>query len=546
MNLRIKLFTFIFAINLTLVFATSTPTIFTDATVEELEECGNRFFIDNKPDSAMMCFSLIAENAELYGSTPSIRAKAYNRCGHLYYIKHNISSAYQCFLKALSLGDPYENNKAKIYLSVIYSYLGDYPRTIKYERETREWSIKNKDYTNFLTIHNNILNSAFLNDQLISVVDVMDSFKEMRDLPSTILSRTVRFSNEGMIDIVNKRYDAAIANFKKAQKELQDTDAFLPYRVCILGNIAKTYSLKGDYISALSSLSKANDMASKYNLPEMRAQNLKLMSEYLDRYGQHEEALNVRNAYLSLKDSLLNQTMINSVYDLQSAYDIGQVRDELFTANVERKMQRRMLYYSVAFLMLLIVLILFLLIKNKTIKRNNRILYLKNSELMGLSESVTPVLHENDVVETSGDKDMETLEDKDKEKPSSNNHAMGPAATDEILVAVKEVMSRPEIFCNAGFSLDQLSRMSGYNSKYVSIVINQRIGKNFRQWLAECRIRQACLIISRNAGKNELSVEGVADEVGIRSRSNFSMMFKQVTGISPKEFLKQAREVNGE
>lgn len=543
MRSGIQLFLLSLTITLTSVLATASP-VFSNATVETLEENGNRFFFDNKKDSALMCFSLIAENAELNGSTPAIRAKAYNRCGHLYYISHNFTEAYQCFLKALPHGDPYESNMAKIYLSVIYSYLEDYPKAIKYERETREWAMKNKDYKNFLTIHNNILNSAFMNDQLISVVDVMESFNEMKDLPVSILSRAVEFSNEGMIDAVHKRYDLAIANFKKAHRVLQDTTAFQPYQVCMLENIAKAYSMKGEYVKALSSLKEANDMTYEYDLPDMRAQNLKLMSEYLEKQGQHEKAINVRNAYLNLKDSLLNQSMINSIYDLQSSYDIGEVRDELFMANVERKMQRRLLFYSIIFLALLIVLISFLLVKNRTIKRNNRILYLKNSELMGLSDKEERKPEVN--IDQEIDKGNETTaEDKDAaEMTSGAGQTLGPAATDEILAAVKEIMSRPEVFCNAGFSLDQLSRLSGYNTKYVSSVINQRIGKNFRQWLAECRIRQACLVMRRNAGKDEVSVEALAEEVGIRSRSNFSATFKQIIGMSPKEFQKQAREVN--
>lgn len=73
---------------------------------------------------------------------------------------------------------------AKIYLSVIYSYLEDYPKAIKYERETREWAMKNKDYKNFLTIHNNILNSAFMNDQLISVVG--DGIVQRNERPACV------------------------------------------------------------------------------------------------------------------------------------------------------------------------------------------------------------------------------------------------------------------------------------------------------------------------------------------------------------------------
>ena len=85
-----------------------------------------------------------------------MRAKAFNICGHLYFLSHNFPAAYECFLKAISQDDDYETNKSNIYLSIIYSYLGDYPKDISYSRKAWRWCADHKDYTNFLTVHHNL------------------------------------------------------------------------------------------------------------------------------------------------------------------------------------------------------------------------------------------------------------------------------------------------------------------------------------------------------------------------------------------------------
>lgn len=504
------------------------------SSVESLEEEGNRFYRENKRDSAMMCFSLIAENNALRGSTNAVRARAYNKCGHLYYQAHNLPTAYQCFLKAIRQGDDYETNKAKIYLSVIYSYLGDYPKMIDYARDAWVYAVRRKDYTNFLTIHANIINAAFANDQLISEVKLMNDFNTIIDIPPSPLHTSIRATNAGMLDIVGHRYDSAISNFQKSYDALEDIDGFIPYRVCALENISKAYALKGDYADAVASLERANGLASANNLLEMKAQNLKLMSDYLEKAGLTDSALVVRMDYVTLKDSIMNAADINSVHDLQANYDISLVRDELFRANVVSRMQTRLFWGAAAFAFVLVILVVFLLRTVKAVRRSNRNLYLRNSELMGLIQRV-PV--DDEAVKEESEDSVEADSEIHK-----NDSGMSQIMSDEILCAVNEVMSRPEDFCSSGFSIDRLSRLVGYNSKYVSIVVNQRIGKTFRQWLAECRIRQACVLMTSYAREGrEVSVEFIAEEVGIKSRSNFSQMFKQLTGMSPKEFYRQAK-----
>lgn len=497
--------------------------------ITELEESGNRYFQENNPDSALICFSLIANNPALEGSTPAMRAKAFNICGHLYFLSHNFPAAYECFLKAISQDDDYETNKSNIYLSIIYSYLGDYPKDISYSRKAWRWCADHKDYTNFLTVHHNLLNSAFAHDQLISEVDIMNEFNTMTDIPSGIFYESVIATNDAMLDIVGKRYDSAVANFRRAYTTLLDTTAFISSRVCALENIAKTYALKNDFHSAVEYLQKANRIAEDNNLKEMKMANLKLMADYYAAGGDPRQAMSTKAEYLALKDSVLNLTSANTIYDMQATYDMNIVRDELFRANVRSDMLRKILWGASGVSAVLLALLLLLMRSNMTIKRINRNLYLKNNELMTLNVAPRPTPPETEESNASA---------------SAAKDGLSETMSNDILAAVETIMAEPSNFCSEGFSLDRLARLSGYNTKYISTVINQRIGKSFRQLLMEKRIREACIILKTEGLTHDISVEEIADRVGIKSRSNFSAIFKQITGMSPREFIKQAKEDN--
>lgn len=494
--------------------------------IAELENLGDRYFQYGKPDSALICFSLIANNPSLQGSTPAKRAKAFNKCGHLYFLSHNFPSAYECFLKAISQGDDYEANVANCYLSNVYSYLGDYPREVSYSRKAWRWCADHKDYTNFLTVHHNQLNSAFAHDQLISEVDLMNEFNTMTGIPAGILYESVKATNDAMLDIVGKRYDSAIANFRRAYTAIPDTTEFLPYRVCALENIAKTYSLKNDYPSAIEYLKKANTIAEANNLMEMKMENLKLLADFYSEYGDKQNAISTKAEYLALKDSILNFMSSNTIYDMQATYDMNIVRDKLFRANVRSSVQRKILWGVSGVSIVLLALLLLILRNNITIKRINRNLYLKNTELLALNTTGKPA---DDVSEDPA------------ASASSSKDSLSETMSNDILTAVETIMADPSYFCSEGFSLDRLARLCGHNTKYISMVINQRIGKSFPQLLKEKRIREACIILKKECMTRDIPIEELAERVGIKSRSNFSAVFKQIIGMSPREFIRQAR-----
>lgn len=80
------------------------------------------------------------------------------------------------------------------------------------------------------------------------------------------------------------------------------------------------------------------------------------------------------------------------------------------------------------------------------------------------------------------------------------------------------------------------------NSKYVSQVINERIGMSFSQYLNECRVSVARRRFMDFENFGHLTVEAIVTQLGYKSRSTFSKTFKRITGLTPTEFQRMAKE----
>jgi len=70
----------------------------------------------------------------------------------------------------------------------------------------------------------------------------------------------------------------------------------------------------------------------------------------------------------------------------------------------------------------------------------------------------------------------------------------------------------------------------------ISQVINEKVGKSFRDYLNEFRVRAAQVKLSESHSK--YTIEGIAKDVGFNSRSSFYSAFKKVTNLTPLEYIK--------
>ena len=129
---------------------------------------------------------------------------------------------------------------------------------------------------------------------------------------------------------------------------------------------------------------------------------------------------------------------------------------------------------------------------------------------------------------------------------SDNGRYKGSNLTDEsreqLLARIRDVMHNPAEFCQEDFTIERLASAIGSNTKYVSQVINEMLGKTFNTLLNEQRIGEVCKRLVDTEHYGSMTLEAVAAEAGFKSRSHFIRTFKKITGLTPSQYQRMAKE----
>lgn len=108
-----------------------------------------------------------------------------------------------------------------------------------------------------------------------------------------------------------------------------------------------------------------------------------------------------------------------------------------------------------------------------------------------------------------------------------------PAGQQELLAKLSRVMTDQKPFLKTEFSLPDLAQLLGTSIHVLSQAINEGLGKNFFEMVAEYRVGEARKLLKEQPN---IKVEEIAEQVGYNSKSSFNTMFKKLTGLTPSEF----------
>lgn len=98
------------------------------------------------------------------------------------------------------------------------------------------------------------------------------------------------------------------------------------------------------------------------------------------------------------------------------------------------------------------------------------------------------------------------------------------------------VMERDRSFLDPELNISLLAKMVITNRTHLSTAINRMTGNNFSTWLAEYRVNYAIHLMTDN---DSVNLETLYTQAGFGSRTTFFRQFKLLTGLTPKQFLKQ-------
>ena len=283
----------------------------------------------------------------------------------------------------------------------------------------------------------------------------------------------------------------------------------------------------GRRAEALELLMKHEQFLRENEMPFEQLEALQLIWQHYEKDGNKAMADKYALQYYMAKDEFINKSKVGKVDQAKLNLELEQTRDRIQEMSYRQRMQTIVMWGSVIIALLAFALLGMLYMNYRKTKRTNRLLYEKNIALLDANKELrlSPVADSVD----------------EDEKPAQEEPSQADRDLMEKIMAVME--SSDEIY-NEEFSLQRMADLVASNSKYVSRAVNICMQRNFSVLLNEYRIKEACRRLMDAENYGSYSIEGIARSVGCKSRSNFTLLFKATTGLTPSAFQKMCREGN--
>jgi AraC-like DNA-binding protein/Tfp pilus assembly protein PilF len=100
-----------------------------------------------------------------------------------------------------------------------------------------------------------------------------------------------------------------------------------------------------------------------------------------------------------------------------------------------------------------------------------------------------------------------------------------------------DYMATEKPFLDVGLSLRKLAKPLGLSPNQLSLVLNEGLGKNFNTFVNHYRVEEFKKL-AKDSSRSHVTIVGLAFECGFNSKTVFNTYFKQITGLTPRKFLK--------
>lgn len=355
--------------------------------------------------------------------------------------------------------------------------------------------------------------------------------------------RSLRFSPNSIYGIICvNTVDAMDAYFHgdytQAEKLLKNVLAVLPadqtfrerYEYGTLYLLQYVYERSGDYAAEENLLRERLKLVKDLGLDDYVLYTYSHLANFFDRRNRPDSVDKYTYLYLFHKEEMNQNSGLNKVQNVDMLRQIEKANDEVRELSVKRQKERRHLTVALAVIAVVVTLLLTFVCLFLNLKRNHKLLFQKNRELLDREEQLRMLM---------AHKAAEAETEASEEKGGGGCEADEESAM--LFPRILKVMEEDRAIYGLGFGIDDLASILGVPQRSVSRAINACSGANFHQFLNGYRMREACRLM-RTTDPAATTVEYVAETVGFKSRTSFASLFKKATGLTPSEYWKMARK----
>ena len=503
-------------------------------------------YLQNKgwADSAMVCYTIVANRAQHTGLDSKEMyhiARALNNIGYIYAAYYyDYQKAYENVKRSMEMSKQYgfDNNLAYVYMNMA-SILDSRNRLVSDETLSTEVldntrlafdvAVKSGEWNVAVTSIYNMLDMIHDKGEAELIAPDLARFKGLQLSDSVEMWQCTRMFCQATEAFQDGQYQQALNYYDKMLSEAQNVTT--NRQQCIIKAMqqkAAVLAVMHRYEEAISCLQQVKQIAINHGMQSELIDNYKAMAQVYVGMGNRQMAEQLDYKYLKARDEFIHKSHAEMLEKSRFLDEMSRVNEQV--AQIQAKHERAHQLLLMMSLIAVIILIALVLLVRSNIKQRNYIrhLYEKNVQLLDVKVADTVLAAQPEGEQEDSAPKYQGLLDQESK--------------DRLFNQIKRVMDDMSIICKPDFSLQQLADLVGSNYKYVSQVLNECYGKSFKQVLNEQRVREACRILNEPNQSAHLTIEAIAANLGFNSRSNFTVTFKRITGISPSDFMKMAKE----
>lgn len=537
---------------------------------DSLRRMGHRYLSEKgRAKEALICYSIITSRF-----TEGMTVKEKKTCMEAYlgqwivyfYDFYDVTKLFELLYKAKDICC--ENN---IHSASLWLYHGVMFQTLYEQTNHRKYGetaiyyynkafdiAKNKHHENseIDQIVTNVLLTSYNINRLERANRIIDFYKKENGIKSNSILKQFNIETyHGLYFLKNKKYDKALLHFQKVIDIIPDDNIYFRYKYLAHFNKASVFAEMGDYKKAITLMDIPKKTAFAYDIKDAKIEIYSTLADYYKRTGNEKLHLEYSIKHYQLKDSVLNFQQAANVSETKFIHRINKL-ESIYTKSVKNKrIHTAIIFVTISIILIIATFLIVLCKQNKLLRQRNRTLYNRNVEAIKTDSNNKDriALYKNKIADLEDIIDIYKAQGisirnrsiKNIEKDSTQN-TFSPSKLDTDYIShvaelILKVIEEGESVFTSDFSVQTLAEAAGVKYKTVSEVIHEKYGCNFNTFINGYRIREVCKRIGNEYYAN-LSMDGIMQSVGFKSRATFIAAFKKETGLKPSEYQKMTRE----
>lgn len=354
--------------------------------------------------------------------------------------------------------------------------------------------------------------------------------------------------NSGLLAMAEKQAEAAAAHLRQALTLVDQHQLGNGLRADVLNELAATATLAGRHQEAAGYYRQAVDQGHDSALADKLRDAYKGLERTYMLLGRRDSAIAFQTLYMELTDSFFNERLFSAAKNRLTTFEQQLNEQELATRDDTIQQQWWVIAVISGLLVALAIFAVVIYRYNSNLRSAHKLLVSRQRDYMQQQQQTQ--LLRSDYLNSIRHSETTAAGTEQQQEPTpdatgtTEPHALSKERREQLLSDIGRVMADTEVIADPEFGLHMLAKLVGSNTKYVSMVINETYGKNFKTYLSEYRIREACLRFAEPEKYGNLTIQGIAADLGYNSTNSFITAFKKIMGMTPSVYVKLIREKN--